>query len=182
MRRNAPGAPTKGLDTAPVTIAEFSDFQCPFCAKVHPTLKKIEDVYKDKVRIVWKHLPLSIHQHAMDAALAAEAAKNQGKFWEYHDKLFANQARLDMNDLRQYAKELRLDVTRLEKDMLEPDLKKKIEADMAEAGALTVTMTPSFFINGRFIPGAQPFEVLSKIIDEELTKMNLPVPSKPSSP
>ncbi len=101
------GAPTKGLDTAPVTIAEFSDFQCPFCAKVHPTLKKIEDIYKDKVRIVWKHLPLSIHQHAMDAALAAEAAKNQGKFWEYHDKLFANQDRLDMNDLRQYAKELR---------------------------------------------------------------------------
>jgi protein-disulfide isomerase len=179
---NMTGAPTKGLDTAPVTIAEFSDFQCPFCAKVDPTLKRIEDVYKDKVRIVWKHLPLSIHKNALDAALAAEAAKNQGKFWEYHDKLFANQARLEMNDLKQYARELRLDLTRLEKDMLEPDLKKKIEADMAEADALSITMTPSFFINGRFIPGARPFEAFSKIIDEELTKLKLPVPSKPSSP
>ena len=130
---------------------------------------------------MWKHLPLSIHEHAMSAALAAEAARNQEKFWEYHDKLFANQARLEMDDLKQYAKELRLDVTRLEKDMLDPDQKKKIEADMAEARAISVSVTPSFFINGRFVRGAQPFETFSKIIDEELTKLNLPVPSKPSS-
>jgi protein-disulfide isomerase len=176
------GAPIKGRNTAPVTIVEFADFQCPFCTRVGPTLKQIEDVYKDRVRIVWKHLPLSIHEHAMEAAMAAEAARTQGKFWEYHDKLFANQARLEIEDLRRYGKELRLDVTRLEKDMAEPDLKKKIESDMAEARTLSVTVTPSFFINGRFVRGAQPFETFSKIIDEELTKLKLPVPSKPSSP
>ena len=130
---------------------------------------------------MWKHLPLSIHENAMSAALAAEAARNQNKFWEYHDKLFANQARLGMDDLKQYAKELRLDVPRFEKDMLEPDTKKKVEADVAEARTLDVSVTPSTFINGRFVRGAQPFETFSKIIDEELTKLNLPVPSKPSS-
>jgi protein-disulfide isomerase len=117
----------------------------------------------------------------MDAALAAEAARNQGKFWEYHDKLFANQDRLQIDDLKRYAKELQLDVTRLEKDMVEPGQKKKIEADMVEARTLSVSVTPSFFINGRFVRGAQPFETFSKIIDEELTKLKLPVPAKPSS-
>jgi protein-disulfide isomerase len=117
----------------------------------------------------------------MDAALAAEAARNQGKFWEYHDKLFANQDRLQIDDLKRYAKELQLDVTRLEKDMMEPGQKKKIEADMVEARTLSVSVTPSFFINGRFVRGAQPFETFSKIIDEELTKLKLPVPAKPSS-
>jgi protein-disulfide isomerase len=175
------GAPTKGPETAPVTIVEFSEFQCPFCLKVSPIVKKIEEVYKGQVRTVWKHLPLSIHQNAMDAALAAEAARNQGKFWEYHDKLFANQDRLEVESLKQYAHELQLDLARFEKDRLNLDNRKKVEADMAEARALGVSATPSFFINGRFIRGAQPFETLSKVIDEELTKLSLPIPPKTSS-
>ena len=176
------GAPSKGPDTAPVTIAEFSEFQCPFCAKADPTVKKIADVYKDQVRIVWKHYPLlSIHEHAMDAALAAEAARNQNKFWEYHDKLFANQESLEVERLQQYAKDIGLDLDRFEKDRLNPDTRKRVEADMAEAEALRVNGTPAFFINGRFIRGAQPFEALAKIIDEELTKRNLPVPPKTSA-
>jgi protein-disulfide isomerase len=175
------GAPTKGPETAPVTIAEFSEFQCPFCRKVNPTVTRIEEVYKGQVRIVWKHLPLSIHQHAVDAALAAEAARNQNKFWEYHDKLFANQDKLDVESLKKYANELQLDMARFEKDRLNPDTRKKVEADMAEADALGVNMTPSFFINGRFIRGAQPFETLAKVIDEELTKRNLPIPPKSPS-
>jgi len=130
---------------------------------------------------VWKHLPLSIHENAAGAALAAEAARNQGKFWEYHDQLFANQDKLGMDDLTQYAKELRLDMLRFEKDMLDPDTKKRIDADVAEARTLGVSVTPSTFINGRFVRGAQPFETFAKIIDEELTKLNLLVPSKPSS-
>ena len=174
------GAPTKGSETAPVAIVEFSDFQCPFCARAGSTLKQIEDTYKGRVRIVWKHLPLSSHKNAVGAALAAEAAANQGKFWEYHDKLFANQARLRPDDLKQYAKDLRLDMSRFETDLLNADAKKKIDADVAEAGTLGITGTPGFFINGRFISGAQPFETFARIIDEELTKLNLPVPPKPS--
>jgi protein-disulfide isomerase len=175
------GSPSKGPETAPVMIAEFSEFQCPFCLKADPIVKRIAEVYKDQVRIVWKHYPLSMHRNAMDAALAAEAAGNQNKFWEYHDKLFANQKSLEVESLQRYAKELGLDMDRFEKDRLNPETRKKVEADVAEAEALRVSATPSFFINGRFLRGAQPFESLSKLIDEELTKRNLPIPPKSSS-
>jgi protein-disulfide isomerase len=175
------GAPTKGPEAAPVTIVEFSEFQCPFCARFAPTLKQIEETYQDRVRIVWKHLPLAIHKDAVGAALAAEAARKQGKFWEYHDRLFENQNRLGPDDLKQHAKDLQLDLKRFEADMLNADEKKRIDADVAEAGTLGIAGTPGIFINGRFIAGAQPFETFAKIIDEELTKRNLAVPSRPSS-
>jgi protein-disulfide isomerase len=174
------GAPVRGPVNAPVTIAEFSDFQCPFCQRVRPTLKQIEDVYKDKVRILWKHLPLtSIHKNAMPAALAAEAAREQGKFWEYHDKLFANQSSLEAADLKRYAQELALDMTRFEKDLLNLEKKKRVEDDMAEARALGITGTPGFFINGRPLKGAQPFEEFARVIDAELSRLKLPIPPKP---
>lgn len=174
------GAPSKGPESAPVTIVEFSEFQCPFCARVAPTLKQIEDTYQGRVRIVWKHLPLAIHKDAVGAALAAEAARKQGKFWEYHDKLFANQSRLGPDDLKQYAKDLELDLKRFETDLLNSEDKKRIEADVAEAGTLGVNGTPGIFINGRYISGAQPFERFAAIIDQELTRLNVAVPS-PSS-
>ena len=170
------GAYAKGPDVAPITIVEFSDFQCPFCARVEPTLKQIEDRYKGRVRIVWKNMPLtSIHENAAGAALAAEAAGRQGKFWEFHDRLFADQEKLGPDDLRQHARDLQLDMSRFEADVR--DAQKKIDADVAEADALGVMSTPSIFVNGRFISGAQPFENFAKIIDEELSKSNLPVPS-----
>ena len=178
---NTAGAPTKGPVNAPVTIVEFSDFQCPFCARVVPTLKQVEDTYQGSVRIVWKHLPLDFHKDAVGAALAAEAAGKQGKFWEFHDTLFANQKKLAQDDLKQHAKDLQLDPERFEADLLNGNDKKKIDADVAEAGKLGIQGTPGIFINGRFIAGAQPFETFAKIIDEELTKLNLPVPPKPSS-
>jgi protein-disulfide isomerase len=176
------GAYAKGPDSAPLTIVEFSDFQCPFCGRVEPTLKRIEDTYKGRVRIVWKHLPLaSIHDNAVGAALAAEAAGRQGKFWEFHDRLFADQEKLGPDDLRQHARNLQLDMSRFEADVQNPTEKKKIEADVAEADALGVTSTPSIFINGRYLGGAQPFEAYAKVIDEELTKLNLPVRSQSST-
>lgn len=175
------GAPIKGPEAAPITIAEFSEFQCPFCLKVDPTIKRIEEIYRGQVRVVWKHFPLSIHQNALDAALAAEAARNQNKFWEYHDKLFANQKKLDVESLKQYAAELQLDMARFERDRLDPEIRKRVEADVTEANTLGVNSTPSFFINGRFVRGAQPFETFAKLIDDELTKRNLPVPPKPST-
>jgi protein-disulfide isomerase len=164
-------APAKGPAGAAVTVAGFSEFQCPFCLSVVPTLKELEETYKDRVRFVWKHLPLvGIHKNAMGAAIAAEAARNQAKFWEYHDKLFANQERLEPDDLSRYARELGLDLARFEKDRSDPGLKAKVQADMAEATALGVKSTPTFFINGRIVRGAMPFETFAALIDVELAK------------
>jgi len=175
-------APAKGVTTAPVTIAEFSEFQCPFCRQVTATLEEIEKTYKDRVRFVWKHLPLvGIHPRAMGAAVAAEAARKQGRFWEYHDKLFANQERLEADDLRRYAQELGLDLARFDSDREDPDLTTKVQADMAEATALGVKSTPTFFINGRLVSGAMPFETFSTIIDDELAKLKAPALPNASS-
>jgi protein-disulfide isomerase len=165
-----------------VTIIEFAEFQCPFCTRVRPTLEQIENTYKDRVRFVWKHLPLvSIHSHAMDAAIAAEAARKQGRFWEYHDKLFANQSQLEPDALRKYAEELGLDLTRFDRDRADQEVKTRVLEDMTEATSLGVTSTPTFFINGRLVSGAMPFETFSTIIDEELAKRPTTVASNQSS-
>jgi protein-disulfide isomerase len=166
-------APTKGPERSAVTIAEFAEFQCPFCVGASTTLKQLESRYEGKIRFAWKHLPLtSIHVYAMDASIAAEAAKRQGKFWEYHDKLFANQQNLGSDMLTRYAQDVGLDVDRFERDRSDPELKKRIEADMKEAAALAVSSTPTFFINGRPVVGAMPFETFASIIEEELNKQN----------
>lgn len=176
---NTSGAHSRGPADAPITIVEFSDFECPFCASVAPTLKQIEETYQGSVRVVWKHLPLSsIHSYADGAAQAAEAAAQQGKFWEYHDKLFADQSKLAPEDLVQHAEDLQLDMDRFEADLLDPANRKEVADDTAEADALGVSSTPSIFINGRFISGARSFETYAKVIDDELTKRNLPVPSR----
>jgi len=117
-----------------------------------------------------------MHQFAQGAAIAAEAANRQGKFWEFHDKLFANQKKLAMEDLKQYAKEVGLDTSRFEKDLTEPAMKKRMEDDMAEARTLGVTGTPSFFVNGRFLNGAKPFQEFATMINAELQRLNLPIP------
>lgn len=127
-------------------------------------------------------MPLTnIHKNAMGAALAAEAARGQGKFWEFHDKLFANQSKLEVSDMKQYAKELGLDTTRFEKDLVDLVKKKRVEDDMAEAKALGVTGTPGFFVNGHFLNGAKPFDDFAAAIDSELSALNLPIPPKPAS-
>ena len=133
------------------------------------------------MRIVFKHLPLDIHQHAMGAALASEAARKQGKFWQLHDKMFENQSKLTLNDIKGYAKEIGLDMARFEKDLLDLSLKKRVDDDVAEARTLGVTGTPGFFINGRFTSGAKPFEAFAQMIDEELTRLRIPLPTKPAN-
>lgn len=117
-----------------------------------------------------------MHKSALPAALAAEAAGNQGKFWEYHDKLFANQSKLGPDDLKKYATDLGLDMARFEKDRLDPGKKKRVDDDMAEARSLGVSGTPGFFVNGRFLNGAKPFQDFAKVINAELVRLNLPVP------
>ncbi len=129
------------------------------------------------MRIVWKHLPLDMHKNAMSAHLAAAAADRQGKFWEFHDKLFANQQQLNLDAYKRHARELGLDVARFEKDLADLELKKRIDADKAEAASLGVTGTPGFFVNGRFLSGAKPFEEFAKAINAELGRLNVPVPA-----
>jgi protein-disulfide isomerase len=130
---------------------------------------------------VWKHLPLEIHKDAPGAHLAAMAANKQGKFWEFHDKLFENQRELNAASYRKHAQAIGLDTARFEKDLLDLTLQKPIDEDKAEAKELGVTGTPGFFVNGRFLSGAKPFEDFAKVIDAELTRLNLPLPPKPAS-
>ena len=164
------GAPTRGSDKAIVTIVAWSDFQCPFCNRVAPTLAQIEKEYGDKVRIAFKHMPLSIHSQAPAAHAAAEAAHRQGKFWEMHDKIFANQRDMGEATLERYAREIGLDLARYAKDIDSEDVKNKISKDLEQAQELSVTGTPSFFINGKFLSGAQPFANFKRMIDEAIEK------------
>ncbi len=162
------GAPIKGGDDAVVTIVEWSDFQCPFCKRVTPTLAQIEKEYGDKVRIAFKHLPLSIHAQAPQAHAASEAAHRQGKFWEMHDRIFASQRDLSVGTLDRYAREIGLDMDRFAKDISASDVQKRIDDDLKQASKLGVTGTPSFFINGKFLSGAQPFPNFKRLIDAAL--------------
>ena len=164
-------APVKGPANATVTIVEFSDFQCPFCSRVNPTLVRIHETYPDDVRVAFKHMPLSFHKQAPEAHAAAQAAANQGKFWEMHDKIFANQRDLNTAAYERYAVQLELDVDQFKKDSASPEVKARIKADQSQAAKLGVTGTPGFFVNGRFLSGAQPFDSFKKLIDQELKKI-----------
>jgi protein-disulfide isomerase len=166
---NTVGSPGKGgPESAKVTVVEFSDFQCPFCSRVTPTLDQIEEAYGEDVRIVFKHLPLRMHSKAPAAHAAAEAAHRQGKFWEMHDKIFANQREMSEEKYVEYATELGLDVEKFKQDSAAADVKKKVADDAKEAAALGVTGTPGFFINGLFLSGARPFDSFKTVIDKEL--------------
>ena len=125
---------------------------------------------------MWKHNPLPFHSDAQLAHVASVAAQQQGKFWEMHDKMFANQAKIKMPDLQQYAKEIGLDIKRFEKDLADPALLKIVEADKREAAAAGATGTPTFYVNGHYMSGAKPFDEFAKAINAELAKLNLPVP------
>ena len=116
----------------------------------------------------------------MGAAIASEAANRQGKFWEYHDKLFANQSKLSPEDLKQHARDLGLNMAQFEADLANPALKQRVSADMTEINALGVTGTPAFFINGHYLSGAQPFDGFARVINAELQRLKLPVPPTPA--
>jgi protein-disulfide isomerase len=161
---------SKGPKSAALDVVIFSDFQCPFCSRVEPTLKQMEKEYAGKVRFTWKNYPLPFHNNAMPAAEAAMAAGAQGKFWEMHDKLFANQTALERPALEKYAQELGLNMAKFKADLDANKYKDVIDAEQKEGTAVGVTGTPAVFINGRKIAGAYPFEMFKKIADEELSK------------
>ena len=162
------GDAIKGNLNAPVTIVEFADFQCPFCSRVNSTLEKILETYGDKVRLVFKHNPLAFHKDAHLAAEAALAAGAQGRFWEMHDALFANQRRLKRLDLEKYAAQIGLDVAKFNADLDRHRFRAKVDADLAQAKSIGVRGTPNFFINGKKLTGARPFASFKDEIDQAL--------------
>ncbi len=165
-------APAKGPKNAPVTVIAFSDFQCPFCSRAVPLLKQVEENYKGKVRIAFKHLPLPFHDKAQVAAEASMAANEQGKFWEYHDKLFENQSALDRPSLEKYAAELGLNAAKFKAALDSGKYKKHVEDDAKLAGTIGATGTPTFFVNGKSVVGAVPFDQFKTTIDAELAAKN----------
>ena len=164
--------PSKGSDDAPVIMIEFSDFQCPFCARFwRDTLPQIEREYIEtgKVKFVYRDYPLGFHQYAQKAAEAAECADEQGKFWEYHDKLFETGA-LDIISLKQHAVELGLDTEKFNSCLDSGEMAAEVQKDFQDGQAAGVTGTPAFFINGQLVSGAQPFSVFKQVMDSELSK------------
>ncbi|MCI0569407.1 MAG: DsbA family protein [Myxococcaceae bacterium] len=160
--------PSKGPENAPVTIVEFSDFQCPFCSRVIKTLDDVVKEYDGKVRLVFRHFPLDFHKQAPKAAEAAMCAADQNKFWEYHDALFANQQALEPEKLKEYAKQVGLDPAKFDACLDSGEKAAQVQKDMEAGKAAGVSGTPAFFINGRPLSGALPPEEFKRVIDAEL--------------
>jgi protein-disulfide isomerase len=165
------GAPFKGTERAPVTIVKFEDFQCPYCKTVQLTYQELLKRYNGKVRLVHKDLPLdAIHPQARQAAEAARCAGDQGKFWEYHDILYTNSPKAGIDELKSYAKEVGLNSASFDQCFTSGKYKGLVQKDLAEGAQLGLTGTPTFFINGREMSGAQPVDAFATIIDEELNQ------------
>lgn len=162
-------SPVRGSSSAPVTIVEYSDFQCPFCSREQAVLEQIRQRYGDKVRIVYKHFPLiSIHPNAQKAAEAAECANEKGKFWELHDVLYQNQSALELDKLPGYAQQVGLDPNDMKQCIDSGRMAARVKKDADSAAAAGVSSTPSFFVNGIKVRGAQPMEYFQGLIDAEL--------------
>jgi protein-disulfide isomerase len=164
----AEGHPAQGPATAPVTIVEFSDFECPFCGQVVPTLRQIKEHYGDKVRLVFRQFPLNIHAHAQKAAEAAVCANEQGKFWQMHDAMFGDQKALEVADLKKKAQSVGLDAAKFDSCLDSGRAAAEVKADERAGTLVGVNGTPAIFINGRSFSGAQPYEALAAVIDQEL--------------
>jgi protein-disulfide isomerase len=162
------GSPSKGPTNAPIELVEFSDFQCPFCFRATPTVNQVLSTYGDRIHFVYRHYPLPNHPNARPAAEAAACAADQGKFWPYHDKLFEDPSKLGQSELKRNAATLGLDTAKFDTCLDSHKQKDVVDADLRAGQEAGVDGTPAFFINGRMISGAQPFEVFKKIIDEEL--------------
>jgi protein-disulfide isomerase len=166
----AGNAPSRGPADAKVTVLHYLDFQCPVCKVVAPTIDRIAEAYPDDVRVVYKMHPLSIHPQAMLAAEAALSAHAQGKFREMHDKLYLSQPDLSRERIVALAKEIGLDVPRFTNDLDTHAFRGAIEAETKDVVAIGSTATPTTFVNGRYLVGAQPFEIFKKVVDEELVR------------
>lgn len=162
--------PSLGPATAPVTIVEFSDFQCPFCARSAPVLKELLSKYPDQVRLVYRDFPIeTIHSNAIDAALAAECADEQGAFWNMHDALFADQDALDIASLEEHARQIGLDMPKFTECLSTQRYLDEVRQDMADGRSYGVGGTPTFFINGYRLVGAHDLSVFEQQIEQALS-------------
>jgi len=159
-----------GPENAKVTIEEYSDFECPFCGRAEPTIKQVLEKYPNDVKLVYKHFPLPSHKSAWKAAEASECAVYQGKFWEYHDKLFENQKELYVPMLKDYARQIGLNGDIFDRCLDSGMTFGKVKADQNEGQEKGVSGTPAFFVNGKLISGAQPFSVFDAAVSAELAK------------
>ncbi|MGD8895117.1 MAG: thioredoxin domain-containing protein [Acidobacteriota bacterium] len=163
-------APLRGNPEAPVTIVEFSDFQCPYCVHARPIVNRVREVYGDQVRYAFRHFPLAFHGQAEKAGEAAACAGDQGRFWDMHDRLWKNQSKLTVPDLKQHAGALGLDTAAFAQCLDSGRHAALVKSDTEAGERLGVTGTPAFFINGRAILGAQSFEAFAQVIDDELKR------------
>jgi protein-disulfide isomerase len=169
------GFPSKGPATAPVTLIEFSDFECPYCGGLFPTLKQVEKNYSDKLRIVYRQFPLTnIHPHAQKAAEASLCAFDQQRFWEFHDSMFGNQRELSVPDLKQRAADLKLDTAKFNECLDSGRKVAAIQSDIQAGARAGVTGTPAMFINGRMLSGNQPYSEIQGLIEDELQRSQTP--------
>jgi protein-disulfide isomerase len=160
--------PTKGPANAPITIVEFSDYECPYCVRAEPTVRELLAKYPNKIKLVYRDFPLPMHPKAPKAAEAAHCAGDQGKYWEMHDKLFSPGAKLELADLKTAARDVGLDGTKFDKCLDSGEKSKEVDMHRKAGDEAGVSGTPAFFINGRPLSGAQPLEAFSAIVDQEL--------------
>ncbi|MCP5468004.1 MAG: thioredoxin domain-containing protein [Deltaproteobacteria bacterium] len=160
----------KGAKDAKVTIIEFTDYQCPFCVRVRPTIEQILKDYDGQVKYVLRDFPLGFHAQAKKAAEAAQCAGDQGKYWEYSDKLWENQKDLQVPQLKEYAKAFNLDQAKFEQCLDSGKFAQEVAKDMNDGRKAGVTGTPAFFINGQALKGAKPYPAFKEVIDMELMK------------
>ncbi len=165
-----PDDPQKGARNAPVTVVVFSDFQCPFCKNVEPTITQLLAAHPNDVRVIWKNLPLAMHPQAMPAALAAEAAREQGKFWEMHDLMFQNQGTLSPDQFDVWAKQLGLDVARFKAARASAATRARVEEDAQLGAKVAPQGTPTLYVNCSAVVGAQPLEVFQKVVAAQLAR------------
>ena len=173
-------APVRGNPRAPVTIVEFSDFQCPYCVRARPSVARVREVYGDQVRFVFRHYPLDFHAQAEKAGEAAACAGEQKKFWEMHDLLWTNTAKLQVADLKAHAVTLGLDAAEFGQCLDSGRYAHLVESDLEAGQGYGVSGTPAFFVNGRPLVGAQPFEAFAQVIDDELARQGLASPGAAS--
>lgn len=167
----ADGFPARGPTDAPVTIVEFSDFQCPYCARLASVLDEVMRQYGESLRVVYRHFPLTgIHAHAWKAAEASLCAHDQGRFWELHDLIFAEQDAMTVADLKEKAARLEMDAEAFNECLDSARHYDAVLADLYDGEALGVSGTPAMFVNGRFVDGAVPFATLAEIIEDELRR------------
>ncbi len=164
--------PALGPNPAKVVVVVMSDFQCPVCKRITDATHQIPEEFPGEVRVEYLNLPLAIHQHAEDAAVAGLAAHEQGKFWEMHDLLFAHQDALDAASLATYAQQAKCDMTRWKKDYADPALRKRVQAEAALATALGGNATPAFLINGKPSVGWGSWMAFRYQVEQELTAAN----------